>query len=77
MSVRIFHTISANRQSNTSGQDPFLIQYLSVSELGNYIEKVENGSSGLDGIIMQPATETVIAILIDSLGYFFNLCFEK
>ena len=41
-------------KQNTSGQDPFVIPYLSVSELGKYISRLENKkSSGLDGISNQ------------------------
>ena len=39
-------------KQKTSGQDPFVIPYLSVSELGKYISRLEK-SSGLDGISNQ------------------------
>ena len=40
MSAQILYMISANKKS--SGQDPFVIPYLSVLELGKYISKLEN-----------------------------------
>ena len=41
-------------KQKTSGQDPFVIPYLPVSEIGKYISKLENKiSSGLDGISSQ------------------------
>ena len=41
-------------KQKSSWQDPFLIPYLSVSELDKYISKLENiNSSGLDGISNQ------------------------
>ena len=46
------------KQKN-SGQDPFVIPYLSVLELGKYISRLENKqSSSLDGI----SNQLVIAI---------------
>ena len=51
--AQILYMISANK--TTSGQDPFVILYLSVSELGKYILKQEKNffSSGLNGISNQ------------------------
>ena len=61
----------------TSGQDPFVIPYLSVSELGKYISRLENKiSSGLDGISNQ-LLKLSLPYIIDSLTYVFNLCIEK
>ena len=41
-------------KQKTSGQDPFVIPYLSVSELGKCTSRLENKtSSGLDGISNQ------------------------
>ena len=67
--------ISANKK--TSGQDPFVIPYLSVSELGKYISRLEKKkSSGLDGISNQ-LLKLSLAYIIDSLTYVFNLSIEK
>ena len=64
-------------KQNTSGQDPFVIPYLSVSELGKYISRLENKtSSGLDGISNQ-LLKLSFPYVIDSLTYVFNLCIEK
>ena len=64
-------------KQNTSGQDPFVIPYLSVSELGKYISRLENKtSSGLDGISNQLLKLSFLYV-IDSLTYVFNLCIEK
>ena len=66
---------SANK--NTSGQDPFVIPYLSVSEIGKYISRLENKkSSGLDGISNQ-LLKLSLPYIIDSLTYVFNLCIEN
>ena len=40
-------------KSETSGQAPFVIPYLSISELDKYISRLEKKSSGLDGISNQ------------------------
>ena len=40
MSAQMLYMISANKQK-TSGQDPFVIPYLSVSELGKYIARLD------------------------------------
>ena len=64
-------------KQKTSGQDPFVIPYLSVSELGKYMSRLENKkSSGLDGISNQLLKLSLLYI-IDSLTYVFNLCIEK
>ena len=69
--------ISANKK--TSGQDPFVIPNLSVSELGKYIsrlgkkKKKKKKSSGLDGISNQ-LLKLSLQYIIDSLIYVFNLC---
>ena len=67
-------------KQKTSGQDPLVIPYLSVSEVGKYIPKMENKnkqkSSGLDGLSNQLLKLSLLYI-IDSLTYVFNLCFEK
>ena len=64
-------------KQKTSGQDPFVIPYLSVSELGKYIARLENKkSSSLDGISNQ-LLKLSLAYIIDSLTYVFNLCIEK
>ena len=61
-------------KQKTSGQDPFVIPYLSVSELDKYISRVENKkSSGLDGISNQ-LLKLSLPYIIDSLTYVFNLC---
>ena len=75
MSAQILYMISANKK--TSGQDPFVIPYLSVSELGKYISRLENKkSSGLDGISNQ-LQKLSLPYTIDSLTYVLNLCIEK
>ena len=62
------NTISANKK--TSGQDPFVIPHLSVSELGKYISRLENKkSSGLDGIGNQ-LLKLSLPYIIDSLTRF-------
>ena len=64
-------------KQKTSGQDPFVIPYLSVSELGKYIARLENKkSSGLEGVSNQLLTLS-LPYIIDSLTYVFNLCIEK
>ena len=64
-------------KQKTSGQDPFVITYLSVSELGKYISRLENNkSSGLDGIRNQ-LLKLSLPYIIESLIYVFNLCYEK
>ena len=60
MSDQILYMISANKK--TSGQDPFVIQYFSVSELGKYISRLENKNIVWSGWYKQPATKIVIAI---------------
>ena len=63
-------------KQKTSGQDPFEIPYLSISELGKYISRLENKkSSGLDGISNQ-LLKLSLPYIIDSLTYVFNLCIE-
>ena len=67
--------ISVNKK--TSGQDPFVIPYLSFSELGKYISRLENKkSSGLDGTSNQ-LLKSPLPYIIDSLTNVFNLCIEK
>ena len=67
--------ISVNKK--TSGQDPFVIPYLSFSELGKYISRLENqNSSSLNGINNQ-LLKLSLPYIIDSLTYVFNLCIEK
>ena len=64
-------------KQKTSGQDPFVIPYLSVSELGKYISRLENKkASGLDGISNQ-LLKLSLPYIIDSLTCVFNLCIEK
>ena len=64
-------------KQKTSGQDPFVIPYISVSELGKYISRLENKkSSGLDGVSNQ-LLKLSLPYVIDSLTYVFNLCIEK
>jgi hypothetical protein len=64
-------------EQKTSGQDPFVIPYISVPELDRYISKLENKkSSGLDGISSQ-LLKLSLPYVIDSLTYVFNLCIEK
>ena len=60
------------KQKN-SRQDPFVIPYLSVSELGKHISRLENKkSSGLDGISSQ-LLNLSLPYIADSL----NLCIEN
>ena len=65
-------------QTKNSGQDPFVIPYLSVSELGKYISRLENKkkSSGLDGISNQ-LLKLSLPYITDSLTYVFNLYIHK
>ena len=63
-------------KQKTSGQDPFVILYLSVLELGKYISRLEIKSSGLDGISNQ-LLKLSLPYIIDSLTYVLNLCIEK
>ena len=64
-------------KQKTSGQDPFVIPYLSVSELGKYISRLENKiSSGLDGTSSR-LLKLSLPYITDSLTYVFNLCIEK
>ena len=60
-------------KQKTSRQDPFVIPYLSVSELGKYILRLENKkSSGLDCISNQLLKLSLpYIILIDLLTYMF------
>ena len=63
-------------KQKTSGQDPFVIPYLSVSELGKYISKLENKkSSDLDGISNR-LLKLSLPYIIDSLTYVFNSYIE-
>ena len=64
-------------QQRTRGQEPFVMPYLSVSELGKYISKLENkNSSGLHGDGNQ-LFKLSLPYIIDLLTYIFNLCIEK
>ena len=63
-------------KQKASRQDPFVIPYLSVSELGKYISRLEKKSPGLDGISEQ-LLKLSLPYIIDSLAYVFNLCIEK
>ena len=66
-------------KQKTSGQDPFVIPHLSVSELDKYIieaGKQKQKTSGLDGISNQ-LLKLSLPYNIDSLTYVFNLCIEK
>ena len=59
--------IFANKK--TSGQEPFVIPYLSVLELGKYISRLENKKpSGLDGISNQ-LLKLSLPYIIDSFTY--------
>ena len=49
-------------KQKTSGQDPFVIPYLSVSELGNMYRGWKTKKSSGSGWYKQPATKIVIAI---------------
>ena len=64
-------------KQKTSGQDPFVIPYLSISELGKHILRLQNKKlSGLDGISNQLLKLSLLYI-IDSLTYVFNLCINN
>ena len=66
-----------NKQKKTSGQDPFVIPYISVSELGKYISRLENKkSSGLDGISNQ-LLKLSLPYIIVCLTYVFNLYIDN
>ena len=71
MSAQILYKISTNKK--TSGQDPFVIQYLSVSELGKYISKLEKGLDGINNQMLK----LPLPYTIDPLSYVFNLCIQK
>ena len=60
----------------TSGQDPFIIPYLSVSELGKYISRLEKISSVLDSISNQ-LLKLSLPYIIDSLTYMFTYALRK
>ena len=64
MSAQILYKISTNKK--TSGQDPFVIQYLSVSELGKYISKLEKGLDGINNQMLKLA----LPYTIDPLSCF-------
>ena len=57
-------------KQKTSRQGPFVIPYLSVSELGKYISRLENKKIVWSGWYKQPATKIVIAIH-NRLAYMF------
>ena len=58
-------------KQKTSGQDPFVIPYLSISELGKYISRLEEKkSSGLDGISNQ-----LLKLFIAIHNRFAYICF--
>ena len=63
-------------KQKTSGQDPFVIPYLSVSELGKYISRLDFFPVW-SGWYKQPATKIVIAIHNRHAYICFNLCTEK
>ena len=68
MSAQVIYLISAYKKN--SGQDPFVIPYLSVSELGKYISRLEKKSSCLDSISNQ-LLKLSLSYVIDSLTYVF------
>ena len=64
-------------ERKTRGQEPFVIQYISIPELGKYISKLDNKmSSGPDGI-SNHLLKLSLLYIIDSLTYIFNLDIEK
>ena len=80
MSAQILYMISGRKTKQTkktSGQDPFVILYLSVSELGKYISRLENKNlSGLDGRSSQ-LLKLSLPYIIDSLTYMFTYALRK
>ena len=64
-------------ERKTRGQEPFVIPYISIPELGKYVSKLDNKkSSGPDGI-SNHLLKLSLPYIIDSLTYIFNLCIEK
>ena len=64
-------------ERKTRGQEPFVIPYISIPELGKYVSKLDNKkSSGPDGISIH-LLKLLLPYIIDSLTYIFNLCIEK
>ena len=64
-------------ERKTRGQEPFVIPYISIPELGKYVSKLDNKkSSGPDGI-SNHLLKLSLPYIIDSLAYIFNLCIEK
>ena len=64
-------------KQKTSGQDPFVIPYLSISELGKYISRLEEKKSSGLNCISSRLLKLFLPYIIDSLTYVFNLCIEK
>ena len=63
-------------KQKTSGQDPFVIPYLSVSDLGKYKPRLKKKWYGQDDISNQ-LLKLFLSHIIDSLTYVFNLCIER
>ena len=64
-------------ERKTRGQEPFVIPYISIPELGKYVSKLDNKkSSGPDGI-SNHLLKLSLPYIIDSLTYIFNLCIKK
>ena len=61
----------------TSGQDPFVIPCLSVSDLGKYIPRMENKKIVWSDDISNQLLKLSLPNIIDSLTYVFNLCIER
>ena len=73
ISAQILYMISANKR--LAGKTH--LSYLSVSELGKYISRLENKTkaSGLDGISNQ-LLKLSLPYITDLLTYVFNLCIQ-
>ena len=63
-------------KQKTSGQDPFAIPYLSVSELGKHISRLENKDIVcLDGVSNQ-LLKLSLPYIVDALTYVLNVCIQ-
>ena len=74
LTAQIFHEFIERK---TRGQEPFVMPYISIPELGKHISTMDNKkSSGSDGI-NNHLLKFSLPYIIDSLTYIFNLCIEK
>ena len=59
-------------ERKTRGQEPFVIPYISIPELGKYISKKSSGPDGISNHLLKLS----LSYIIDSLTYIFNLCID-